>query len=624
MSSKQSTRHPERVITRSQHNLLVGGATVRIKVDANPKLRLTSLTQQPGCYLFANAREQILYVGKAKNLQKRVSSYFHKSQNQRTAALLAEVTTISTFVCASEKEALILEYNLIKNHHPKFNVLLKDDKRFPYIAISNERHPRYLYTRRPVNNALFYYGPLPDGSKARQLLQILQEIIPLRRCRSFTGKPCFYFQLHRCLGACFQPVAFKQYEGQIQKVKAFFAAQDTTITRELTRRMTTAAQKLQFEQASKIKHLIQRLDWIRSDQQARLATTLDADFITCRQAQQRVVVLVLFYRQGCLIHKDFTIFDGRNTNANFLTRMFLLQLYHTNPLPSAIIIDHQLSLRDLQLIWPARVHYARTRAETKILHLAQQNAVNTLNTPHHLPQVGSYQPQLQQLQTLTGSTQDLYLIEMFDVSSWADKLVVGSCAVFKNGLLHRRDCRCYRTTVVGNDDYQAMGEIITKHYAHQQQHQRPQPDLLVVDGGWAHVRVAQKALRQLHLTLPVIGLSKDDRHHTETLVTSTGQHIQLQRHPALWRWLAGLQQLTHELGVSYFHKLKIKGLKTNLLVQLKGISSQKAQQLYAQFHDLPTMAQSNFYQLNHIIKNQTVTHRLMAFLNTRYKANLSK
>lgn len=583
------------------------------------QLQALHVPTNPGCYLFFDQQYRLLYVGKAKNLFKRVSSYLTHSQNQRVLSLVEHIRYFRFVICEHEKEALILEFNLIKKHHPKYNILLQDDKRYPYIVITKERHPRYLYTRKKMfQKAWFYYGPLPSGSKARELLFLLQELFPLRRCQAIKiEKPCFYYHLDLCLGACWKSVPVARYQAQIQQVKQFFAFQNNLVETKLRKKMDILADNLQFEQANKIKNLLMRLDWIRADQKAVLHRGVDLDFVSFCQQGTHTIFSILFFRQGHWVHQDFSVFNTQNTSLIFSARMFMQNIYHHNPLPSSIVVDDRLEITQLNLLLANKVRYAQTQLETAMLLKAQKTITGKWKTGALHSQVNhdDQKQQLALLGKLIGTNNPLSTICIFDISSWATQIVVGACAVFINGTWSREYSRRYRIEhrLLQPNDYYHTQLLVQKHLLAVVKQQQSLPDLIIVDGGIGHINAVRVTLTQMGLSLLVIGLSKDEQHHTQYLVTTQQKYL-LIKYPLIKNWLAQMQTIVHQIALKYLHQVRYKKITTSNVLVVRGVSQRILSLLYQHFDDFSGMYAAGYEALNAIIKNKTTAASLWRWL----------
>jgi len=323
-----------------------------VQKDSLLQDKIKILPNSSGCYLFKDDLNNLIYVGKAKDLKKRVTSYLNKASNFKTMQLITAMADVDYIMTSNEKEALILEQTLIKKHHPKYNILVADDKKYPYIQITNHRDPQYRYVRKAMKQEGHYYGPFPDGTGAREILKLLERIFPLRKCLGNLGKPCLYYHLEQCSGACFQKIPPSYYEDMISKIDQFFKGNVNTIKKQLINSMTVSAENLQFENANRIKILLSKIDLFLTQQVVEFQDYGNRDFINFLIEDNMVVLITLFYRNGKLQAKDEQIVVNNYLDMQDLIRNYCQQLYSKNTLPSEIYLPALIDLDELRLLFP--------------------------------------------------------------------------------------------------------------------------------------------------------------------------------------------------------------------------------------------------------------------------------
>ncbi|QHX36457.1 excinuclease ABC subunit UvrC [Spiroplasma sp. BIUS-1] len=544
-----------------------------------------NLPEKPGCYLYKNKENKIIYVGKAKNLKKRVSSYFNRAHNYKTTKLVRDIVDIETIVTENEKESLILEQNLIKKYRPRYNIVLNDDKKYPYIAITKEKDPVYVYTRNYDNNNQISFGPLPDGTSARNILKTLERIYPLRRCKGNLGKPCIHYHIEQCSGACFKEVESSFYENQIQNVKNFFNRSNDDFKNKLEEKMFIASDNLQFEEAQRIKEIISHLNFSITEQFVDFNDNLNRDVFNYYESDHYVCFVVLFYRSGKLILKDQLIMKNTFQEVKPLFENFIMQIYSKNMLPDYILLPKELEDSSLQLLFNEKITYGNDESSLRILNLAKNNAQEYIRQEELYKSQKSISKEelLDQVQKTLNLPNYPYHIEMFDVANILDEFVTGAMVVFKGGQPSFNDFRKYNIIIDEKGDFQRMQNMIYRRYQKDLNAQQNLPDLIIMDGGKIQVHAAKSQLELLDLNIPVIGLVKNDKHKTEYILDTQENEIILDKTSEVFKFLELIQNRVHNFAISSFRKKQAKSFSKDDLSSIKGVGEkmiQKINQLY--------------------------------------------
>ncbi|WP_028126518.1 excinuclease ABC subunit UvrC [Entomoplasma lucivorax] len=579
--------------------------------------KVQNLPSQAGCYIYLNKAGDVIYVGKAKNLKKRVSSYFNRVHNIKTTRLVREIVDLNYFIVTNEKEALLLEENLIKKHHPKYNILLNDDKAYPYIVITKEKDPQYKYVRKFDPKYLKSYGPLPQGTSARKILNLLEQSYPLRRCKGGLGKPCFYFLIGQCSGACFQEVYPKYYQEQIKKIVQFFAGNTQTLHQDLINKMHFAASNLQFEQAQRIKDLIKSFAFVVAANSVELNDTKDRDVLSFALNNDQIVITMLFYRAGKLLNKDQIIDQYYEQDLNEILAFYLAQIYQKNMLPNQLIIPDQLDVSDLPSELKKIATYPIHPIEKKLMQIAISNTEEFMRVANLQGQTLTDQAQatIITLGEILGIQDYLHHIEMFDLSNLGDEFVTGACIVYKNGQPDRHSFRKYNIDIAAQDDLHRLQNLLYRRFQKALFEKRALPNLIIIDGGITHVHFAKEVLQSLNLaTIPVIGLVKDDHHKTNALIDLQEQVVPLDRKSPLYHFLSGMQIRVDAYAKSGFRKKQNAQFTTQVLLQVVGLGTKKIQELYKVYPTISEMKACSFEELNKVVKNREATNNLLLFL----------
>ncbi|WHQ36413.1 excinuclease ABC subunit UvrC [Spiroplasma sp. SV19] len=581
------------------------------------KEQVEILPAKPGCYLFFNTYNQVLYVGKAKNLRSRVSSYFNKVYNYKTTRLVQEITRLETIITKTEKEALILEHNLIKQYKPKYNILLNDDKHYPYIVITKEQDPQYLYVRNVHNKYARCYGPFPEGSHAREIIKVLERLYPLRRCKGNLGKPCLYYHINQCSGACFKTVPKEYYTAMIKKVHAFFKGNFNETKELLEKRMLQAADNLQFEEAQKLKLLLRNLDWTLSSQTVEMLNQDDdLDVISLYQTDHNLLLTTLFYRAGKLSYKDYEYYQvTMEDNYQELYRLYLQNIYQKNILPTKIIVNETIALPELNLLFDNRVFHPQTKAEKTIMRLATDNSYES-----YLQLQSTAQRQLnsvevlQELQKVLHLNELPYLIEMIDIANINDEFVTGGVIVYKNGRPSRNDYRKYNLNIAEQDDAHRIAAVVARRYQKIIETEQPLPNLIIMDGGIQQVNACCNELAKLNLTIPVIGLVKNNQHKTDHLLNLAKEKLYLDKSSRLFLFLTRMQDDVHHFAISSFRRRQTKALTTSILEAVPGLGPQRIKTLNLHFDSIGAMQKATSDELYQVLHNWKLVQTLRNFL----------
>ncbi|AJM71899.1 excinuclease ABC subunit UvrC [Mycoplasma yeatsii] len=578
--------------------------------------KINLLPNKAGCYLYLNNLKQVIYVGKAKNLKKRVSSYFNRAHNIKTTRLVREIDDINYFVVNNEKESLILEENLIKKYRPKYNILLNDDKAYPYIVITNQKDPTYKYERKYNKKALRNYGPLPLKSNARAILLTLQRLFPLKRCKGNLNKPCLYYHLNQCSGACFKQVDASYYSNQIKQVDKFFKGDISQVKTSLINQMNKASELLQFEQAQKIKEQLASLEFITTAQNVEFNSDKNIDVVNYYLDDNRICFVILFYRNGQLTFKDEYVQNYESQEVVELLNSFLQQIYDKNITPDILLIPSEIELLDIDQNILNFISHSLNKQDQILINLAKQNAIELSNKAKLSNNVnlGSEDEILTTLQQISNIRLYPSYIEMFDISNIYNQFITGACVVYKNGKAIRNEFRKYNIDSTNTSDYDRMKFMIKKRFTKKLETNDTLPDLIIVDGSHIQIKACKQVLEQLNLNIDVIGLVKDDHHKTRALIDIFDQTVEIKQFKKLYNWLSGVQIRVDEYAKSGFRKKYHNQIQDQLL-NIRGVGKKTSQELYKHFKTIDNIKNSDFDELNKVVKNKKITQLILDYLN---------
>ncbi|MDU4523856.1 MAG: excinuclease ABC subunit UvrC [Streptococcus parasanguinis] len=555
------------------------------------KSKLELLPTSPGCYIHKDKNGTIIYVGKAKNLRNRVRSYFRGSHDTKTEALVSEIVDFEFIVTESNIEALLLEINLIKENKPKYNIMLKDDKSYPFIKITDERYPRLIITRQVKKDGGLYFGPYPDVGAANEIRRLLDRIFPFRKCTNPPSKVCFYYHLGQCMAhtVCHKDEAY--FKGMAQEVSDFLKGQDDKIIDELKLKMTTAAQNMEFERAAEYRDLIQAIGTLRTKQRVMAKDLQNRDVFGYYVDKGWMCVQVFFVRQGKLIERDVNLFPYYNDpDEDFLTYVGQFYQEKSHLIPNEILIPQDIDEEAVKALVDTKVLKPQRGEKKQLVNLAIKNARVSLEQKFNLLEKSMEKTQgaIENLGKLLQIPTPVR-IESFDNSNIMGTSPVSAMVVFVNGKPSKKDYRKYKIkTVVGPDDYASMREVIRRRYSRVMRDGLTPPDLIVIDGGQGQVNIAKQVIQEeLGLDIPIAGLQKNDKHQTHELVFGDPlQIIELSRTSQEFFLLQRIQDEVHRFAITFHRQLRSKNSFSSQLDGIEGLGPKRKQLLMKHFKSL--------------------------------------
>lgn len=566
------------------------------------KSKLELLPTCPGCYIHKDKNGTIIYVGKAKNLRNRVRSYFRGSHDTKTEALVSEIVDFEFIVTESNIEALLLEINLIKENKPKYNIMLKDDKSYPFIKITNERYPRLIITRQVKKDGGLYFGPYPDVGAANEIKRLLDRIFPFRKCTNPPSKVCFYYHLGQCMAhtVCHKDEAY--FRGMAQEVSDFLKGQDDKIIDELKLKMNTAAQNMEFERAAEYRDLIQAIGTLRTKQRVMAKDLQNRDVFGYYVDKGWMCVQVFFVRQGKLIERDVNLFPYYNDpDEDFLTYVGQFYQEKSHLIPNEILIPQDIDEEAVKALVDTKVLKPQRGEKKQLVNLAIKNARVSLEQKFNLLEKSMEKTQgaIENLGKLLQIPTPVR-IESFDNSNIMGTSPVSAMVVFVNGKPSKKDYRKYKIkTVVGPDDYASMREVIRRRYSRVMRDGLTPPDLIVIDGGQGQVNIAKQVIQEeLGLDIPIAGLQKNDKHQThELLFGDPLQVIELSRTSQEFFLLQRIQDEVHRFAITFHRQLRSKNSFSSQLDGIEGLGPKRKQLLMKHFKSLTKIKEATIDEI---------------------------
>ena len=547
--------------------------------------KLELLPDNPGCYLYKDNIGEIIYVGKAKNLKNRVKSYFTGTHNKKTQTLVSKIEDLEYIIVNSEKEALLLENNLIKKYRPYFNIRLKDDKSYPYLMITKEEHPRLLMTRKyKKNNKNIYFGPYVDIKSATEVKKILDKIYPLRKCNPVEKRPCMYYQIGECIGPCAKKITANDYKSQISKIKSFLTGNTKEILADLQSKMQEHIKNLEFEAAGQIHNYIKSIEVSVQNQVVADSTNVDRDYIGFTFNNDYICIQIFLSRLGNIIERKVEYFNLYDTPEEILYS-YLLQYYALNKLPKEIYID-ELDGNLLSDVVDCKVIIPKRGNHRKILDTVKENATYYLNNNLAIEELKERKLQV----TLNNIAEKLGVNSINSIDAFDNSNIMGVDAVsvkinFTNGKKNTYNYRKFKIDEsMGINDVQTMKEVLYRNY----KDRKTNTELLIVDGGKNHLNVA---IDVVHNTLglkqiKIIGLAKNDKHITEYIITDDYEIIEFPKTSAEYLFLKQIQDEVHRFAITYHRATKNKNMYKSSLDDIQGIGKVRKNLLLKSFSSL--------------------------------------
>lgn len=581
--------------------------------------KLAILPALPGCYLMKNKQGEIIYVGKAKKLKNRVRQYFHGAHDFKTTRLVANIDDFEYIVCGSEKEALLLEINLIKKHTPQYNIMFMDDKTYPYLKLTKEKAPLLRVVRNTKDKKATYFGPFPDSSAAYDTQKLLNRIYPLRKCNRLPKKECLYYHMGQCLAPCVNVIDEQVYADMAQGIRKFLRGDVKEIVERLKAEMKEASEALQFEKAQEKLSLIQAIEHVTARQQIDFKDHKDRDVFGYHVDKGYISIQGFFMRGGKLIERTLSI-TPLYEDAMEAFQSFVLQYYANNPLPQEILlpkeydVEHLVQILDTKIVQPIRGD------KLKLVEMVLANAKNSHEQKFELISRKDHRREegMQQLCQLLGK--EIHRIELFDNSHISGAYNVSGMVVYKDGEPSKQDYRTYRLQEY-RSDLDSMKEVIYRRYVRLLKERGKFPDLLIVDGGWLQIEAAKEIIDALEVSITVCGLVKDDNHRTSNLMDSEGRVLAVSKESSLFFLLTQMQDEVHRFAISYHRRLRGKGMTKSILDEVEGIGNVRKKKIWNHFKSLKRLKQASVEEIAAVVPMQVAQSVYNILHNTGQNEN---
>ena len=579
------------------------------------KEKLSLVPTKPGSYQMKNKEGVIIYVGKAKNLQRRLRSYFTRTVTGKTKLLVEDIDDFEYIVTSSELESLILEITLIKKYDPKYNILLRDDKSYPYIELTNDKYPTLKIVRNVhrKKNKNHLYGPYPNVLAARKTVNMINRIYPLRKCEKLKKELCLYYHIHECLGYCKKEIPKEEIEEMKKEIISFLKGDSTSICKKIQEEMNTASDNLNYEKALELKNMLEDINTTLKKQQIDLNNNANFDCINYYYDNNYLGIELFFIRQGLLFGRHNEIISSIGDIENEVIE-YLVKFYDKGILPNELVIPADLDENLLKDYFQIKVTKPQKGKLKKLVDLAQENAKEQMDLEKETLKKDDEEREkaLEELKELLHLKQ-LHRMESFDNSHLFGTFYVGGMVVFDDFLPNKDLYRKYKISTEVKDDLSAMKEVLYRRYFKTIMNESYKPDLIVMDGGELQISVAKEILNSLNLQIPIIGLVKDKNHRTSYIMNDSYEKLDVQKDSKLFLFLTRIQEEVHRYAITYHRNMKAKGALSSMLDVVPGIGEVRKKELLKRFGSLKKMKEATKEELQTVI-GQDAAEKLFSYL----------
>ena len=564
---------------------------------------INNLKHLPGVYLMHDKDDKIIYIGKAKDLYKRVSQYFLRPQVGKVAKMAFEAEYFETIITNNEKEALILEMNLIQTHYPKFNILLKDGSHYPYIALRKDGYP-YLQIKRNTKDKKYdYFGPFPRSTSAYETIDLLNKIFPLRKCNKIPNTACLYYHLGQCLAPCINEIPKETEDDLREKVKSFMRGNNTDVKRELTNKMLQASEKMDYEAANEYKGVLEAINHINIPQNMENNDKKDRDIFAFSSREGYLSLAVLLFRRGTLLDKKVYIVEEFDNNEEQVADL-ILQFYQNVPLPQEVVINNETVVDLLSGLIDSTI-YSVTKGKIHDLILtAKQNANNALDEYFLSSKLDSDKLELLEELGRIIKIDTPYRIELFDNSHLQGSNPVGAAVVFINGEPAKKLYRKYHIEHdEARDDLKSMEEVVYRRYKRLKDEGQDLPDLILVDGGLNQIKAADTALKKAEVSINLFGLVKNNKHQTAGLMDIDGNVYDIEN-KNIFFMLTRMQDEVHRFAITFHQSLRNKKMTSSILDDIKGLGDKRKELINKAYPDITLLKEATIEELSQLLPKE--------------------
>ena len=580
--------------------------------------KLKILPALPGCYLMKNKDGDIIYVGKAKKLKNRVRQYFVGAHDFKTTRLVSNIDDFEYIVTSSEKEALLLEINLIKKHTPPYNIMFMDDKSYPYLKLTKENAPVLKVVRNTKDRKAHYFGPFPDSGAAWETAKLLNRIYPLRKCRRMPKKECLYYHMGQCLAPCIRDIDERVYADMVSGIQKFMRGDVRDMLDTLHREMEQASEELLFEKAQEKLSLIHAIEHVTAKQQIDFKDRKDRDVFGYYVDKGYISIQGFFLRGGKLLERTLSIEPLYENEADAFVS-FILQYYANNPLPQEILIPKEYDITHLEEILDTKILQPLRGDKLKLVDMVLANAKNAHEQKFELVERKESRRYEGMEQLCNLLQKEIHRIELFDNSHISGTHNVSGMVVYRDGEPSKKD---YRTFRLGEyiSDLDSMKEVIFRRYFRLLKEGARFPDLLIVDGGYLQIEAAREIIEALDIPLTICGLVKDDNHRTSNLMDVNGNILPVKRDSSLFFLLTQMQDEVHRFAISYHRKLRGKAMTKSILDEVEGIGEVRKKEIWKHFKSLKRLKEATIEEIRQVVPEKVAQNIYNILHNTDQKS----
>ena len=566
------------------------------------KEKLALVPTKPGSYQMKNKDGVIIYVGKAKNLQRRLRSYFTRTVTGKTRMLVEDIDDFEYIVTSSELESLILEITLIKKYDPKYNILLKDDKSYPYIELTKEKYPRLKVVRnvKRKKDKNYLYGPYPNVNAARKTVEMLNRLYPLRKCETLKKDLCLYYHIHECLGYCKKEIEEEKITEMKNEIISFLKGNATEVIKKIQEEMTSASLKMNYEKAQELKEMLEDINITLNKQKIDLNDNLCFDMMNYTQKNNYASIVIFFVRNGLLIGRKEEIISIMEEEE---LMEYLIKFYEQNPiLPKELYVPENMEKELLEEYLKIKVYTPQRGKLKSLMDLAGENAMEKLNREEETVKKDDEERlnAIEELKNLL-HLKELHRMESFDNSHLFGTFYVGGMVVFDDFLPNKDYYRKYKISTDVKDDLSAMKEVLYRRYFKTVMEESYKPDLIVMDGGQLQISVAKEVISSLNLKIPIIGLVKDQNHRTSYIMNDDYEVLEVKKDSKLFLFLTRIQDEVHRYAITYHRNIKRKGALSSILDVVPGIGEVRKKELLKKFGSLKKMKEAPIEELKSVV-----------------------
>lgn len=579
------------------------------------KEKLSLVPTKPGSYQMKNKDGVIIYVGKAKNLQRRLRSYFTRTVTGKTKMLVEDIDDFDYIVTSSELESLILEITLIKKYDPKYNILLRDDKSYPYIELTNDKYPIVKIVRTPKRkkNKSHLYGPYPNASAARKTVNIINRIYPLRKCDKLKKDLCLYYHIGECLGYCKKDISKETIDEMKKEIITFLKGDSKIISQKIEKEMIKASENLNYERALELKNMLEDINTTLKKQKIDLNNNFNFDLVNYYYENNYLGIEIFFIRDGLLFGRHNEIISSIGDISEEVTE-YLIKFYDKGVLPHELLVPQEIDEALLEEYFKVKVSKPQKGKLKNLLDLAKENAKEQIELQGETLKRDEEErlKALNELKNLLG-LKELHRMESFDNSHLFGTFYVGGMVVFDDFLPNKDLYRKYKISAEAKDDLSAMKEVIYRRYFKVLMEESYKPDLIVMDGGMLQINACKEILESLNLHIPIIGLVKDDKHRTNHIMNENLEILNVDKDSKLFLFLTRIQEEVHRYAISYHRNIKAKGALSSVLDVVPGIGEVRKKELLKKFGSLKKMKEATQEELETVVTKE-VAEKLFVYL----------